>query len=227
MKVIEKERSILNEENLNLKNKINELKIDRKEKSDEIINLKKQIKKFEILLKDVENPKAKNLKMDKNKNKNELMKFNELEDKEEKIKNIEQKVMNLEKLVNSRNNYNIYNEDELQKLYWRLEEKEKEIERLKNQLIGYIEYYDLEEEQNLIAINFTSQDQKVNFQILCKANSLFSEVESKFYKKFPEYGKNDGDDYFFLGNGTKMQRFKTMSQNGFSGYAITIMNKNI
>ena len=84
------------------------------------------------------------------------------------IKNLEQKINELNRPAN------INNDDELLKLYCKLGEKEKEIENLNNQLIGSIKYDDLKKDDKLIAVNFTSADQKINFSIICKASSLFA-----------------------------------------------------
>ena len=46
---------------------------------------------------------------------------------------------------------------------------------------------------------------------------MFSDVERIIYKKYPDYGENDGDDILFLGNGLKMKRYKTMEKMVFLG----------
>ena len=113
----------------------------------------------------------------------------------------------------------------MQELYAKLQEKNK-IEQLNNQLIGIIKYDNLKYEDKLIAINFTSSDSKINFPILCKTSTKFSEIEETLYKKYPDYGENDGDDILFLGNGSKIKRYKTMAENGFPGYGITIKKRD-
>ena len=193
MEELEKDINKKNKENSDLKRKVNELE---KETNKNVIS-----------------------------NNNELIDFQvKLKEKDISIKNLEQKIIELNALIQNRNNINITNNNkELQKLYAKLDEKDKEIENLNNQLIGSIKYDDIKKGDNLIAINFTSCDQKINFPIICKANSLFAEVELSLYKKYPEYGTIDEDDKFFLGNGVKIKRLKTLSQNGFPGYAITLM----
>ena len=126
--------------------------------------------------------------------------------------------MNRNKNINVINN----NSNELRVLYAKLEEKEKKIELLNNQLIGSIKYDDIKSDDKIIAINFTSGDSKINFPIICKSSTIFAEVERTLYKKYPDFGENDGDDILFLGNGSKIKRIKTMAENGFSGYAITM-----
>ena len=150
--------------------------------------------------------------------------------KDEQIKNLEKKLNELT-LQNKRNNnndniINNNNSNDLQKLFAKLEEKEKEIDRLNDQLIGSIKYDDVKIGDKLIAVNLVSGDQKINFPIVCKPSTKFSDVEWILYKKYPEYAENDGEDNLFLANGIKMKRFKTMGENGFNGYCITLMKNN-
>ena len=131
--------------------------------------------------------------------------------------------------MNKGNNFNVINSNsnELQVLYAKLEEKDKKIELLNNQLIGSIKYDDIKFDDKLIALNFTSADSKINFPIICKSSSLFAEAERILYKKYPDFGENDGEDILFLGNGSKIKRTKTMAENGFNGYAITVMKRDL
>ena len=142
---------------------------------------------------------------------------------------LKKRIIELETLVNNRNNnnYNFINDNkELQQLYAKLVEKEKEIEQLNNKLIGSIKYDDLKNGEKLIAVNFISGDQRINFPIVCKASSLFAEVENILYLKYPEYEIDAEEDNLFLANGKKMKRIKTMADNGFPGYSITLMKSN-
>ena len=145
------------------------------------------------------------------------------------IKKLEKRIIDLEILENNRNNnnYNFINVNkELQQLYVKLDEKEKEIEHLNNQLLGSIKYDDIKNGEKLIAVNFISGDQRIEYPIICKTSSLFAEVESTLYKKYPEYGVDFGDDNLFLANGEKVRRIRTMADNGFPAYTITLMKNN-
>ena len=195
-----------NEENSSLKKKLEELEKEKNILNRENSNLKKKLEELE---------KEKNNQNIFNNNK--IMELNDkLKNKDEEIKNLKQKVIELNSSDNNRNK-------ELQKLYWELEEKGKEIENLNNQLIGSIKYDDLKKEDKLIAVNFISGDQKINFPIICKASSLFAEVELTFYKKYPEFGLNCGNDNLFISKGNTIERIRTMAQNGFPGYTINVM----
>ena len=152
----------------------------------------------------------------------------ELNKKNDIISVLMEKNSKLQKLLNDKkNNTNInLNDPEYKEIISKLLEKEKEIENLKYQLLGTIKYDAINIDEKLIAINFTSGDQIINFPIICKTNCQFIDLEKKLYQKYPEYAGNDGKDNLFLGNGTQINRFKTMAENGFPGYAITVM-KNI
>ena len=162
----------------------------------------------------------------KNKEISELK--SELKEKNSKIEILERNIAKLKSIENNNNNSTTkISNDELEMLYAQLQEKKKKIEKLNDQLIGSIKYDDLKLEDKLIAINFTSSDSKINFPIICKTNSLFSEIESILYKKYPDFAENDGEDNLFLANGVKMKRFKSLEENGFPGYAIMVMKRDL
>ena len=50
-------------------------------------------------------------------------------------------------------------------------------------------------------------------------------MENIFYEKFPDYSINDGEDNVFLRHGLKVNRFKTMAENGFPGYEVKVKKK--
>ena len=149
--------------------------------------------------------------------------------KNSKIDVLVKRIAELESIENNKNNNNNTNNynNELKELYLKLEEKEKKIEHLNNQLIGSIKYDDLKFGDKLIAINFTSSDSKINFPVICKVNTVFAEVERILYKKYPDFGKNYGEDNLFLANGNKMRGFMTMAENGFPSYSITVMKRDL
>ena len=205
------------EENENLKKKLQELEKLKEEKNKEAENLK-------INAQGLNNEKNNKIISDNN----EMQLNAKIKEKEDEIKNFGKRLTEIEALLNSKNNNNNFTNDnkELQKLFAKLDEKEKEIESLNDQLIGSIKYDDIKNDDKLIVVNFTSLDNKINFPIICKASSLFAEAEYKLYKKYPEYLINAEEDNYFLANGKKMGRIRTMIDNGFSGYTVTLMKNN-
>ena len=149
--------------------------------------------------------------------------------KNSKIEILEKRIAELESLGNKKNKINTINNNinELQDLYVKLDDQGKKIENLNSQLLGNIIFDDLKYVDNLIVVNITSSDSKINFPIVCKSSTIFSEIERIIYKKYPDYGKNYGEDNLFLANGTKMRGYMTMAENGFSGYKITVMKRDL
>ena len=75
--------------------------------------------------------------------------------------------------------------------------------------------------EKIIAINFASTDQHINHTIICKNKSVFHEIEGRLYAKYPEYLD---DNNYFMFNNIKINRQKTLEENGINGYNI-ILNK--
>ena len=75
-----------------------------------------------------------------------------------------------------------------------------------------------------IELVFNSIDQKIqNYKINCLSSNVFAEVEERLYKEFPEFREKDN---YFLINGIKVKRFKTISQNDIkSGQIILLINE--
>ena len=153
----------------------------------------------------------------------------ELNQKNYKIEILEKKITELELMNQKNNNNNIdTNSNELQKLYSEIEEKEKNIEKLINQLLGSIKHFDLKFGDEIIVINFISSDSKINFPIVFKNSLINYEDVKNVSKKNLDFGENgDGNDIIYLGNGLKIKKFKTKSENSFDGYGITIIKKNL
>ena len=61
-----------------------------------------------------------------------------------------------------------------------------------------------------IAVNFSSNDQKINFPIPCMQRDVFKNIENKLYKEYPEYRKKN---CFFLVNGRKIEEARTIESN--------------
>ena len=75
----------------------------------------------------------------------------------------------------------------------------------------------------LVEVNFISMDQSLNCSFICNTKTKFYEVEAMLYEKYPVYGNSNGENYFMF-NGTKIDRFKSLENNGITGYII-MLNK--
>lgn len=76
---------------------------------------------------------------------------------------------------------------------------------------------------NLISVIFQSLDKKVHSSIICKETDLFVNVEASLYKKFPEYLQSE---QYFIVNGKKINKFKTLNENGIKDNDIILLYVN-
>ena len=142
-----------------------------------------------------------------------------------KIKMLKNENENLKKKLDDSN---VIKDEEIKKLNEKCkilsEEKAKINENLTSKLIRIstepTNYGELLDGEKLIAINFISVDQNINYSIICKNKTNFNEIENNLYKKYPEYSENDN---FFMFNGSKINRWKTLEENGINGYTIILM----
>ena len=81
---------------------------------------------------------------------------------------------------------------------------------LKNQ-INQFKSYILSPGENLISIKFISCDQKINFSTFVKPKDNFTKIENILYNNYPNYREIEN---YFLVNGKKINKFKTIEENG-------------
>ena len=72
-----------------------------------------------------------------------------------------------------------------------------------------------------MSIIFFSVDQKITYSILCKNTDKFNKIESKLYEKFKEYSETEN---YFLHNGNRIKRFKTLDENKIKDNDIITLN---
>ena len=82
-------------------------------------------------------------------------------------------------------------------------ESDKEIELFR-------EYNKFTPEEKLISIKFVSVFQDINFTIVEKNTTLFSDIEKILYKKYQHYKPFEN---YFLANGQKINRNLTLKEN--------------
>ena len=89
-----------------------------------------------------------------------------------------------------------------------LDLKDKEIERLKK---NNDQLYNLKPGEKIYSVNFVSIDQKIgNYSITCKNTDIFVKLEEQLYEDYPEYKDKET---FFINNGNKIKRFKSLNEN--------------
>ena len=100
-------------------------------------------------------------------------------------------------------------ENKIRELNNIIDNKNNEINKLKTESSNYI-FQNILPGEEIIAVLFTSSDQKINYPIPCKNTTLFVRVEEQLYEEFPEYKETDN---YFLVDGRKVNRFKTIKEN--------------
>ena len=95
------------------------------------------------------------------------------------------------------------------------EEKDRKIEKFKIKLSRYP--FDLSTGERLISIVFTSSDRRILYSIICKNTDNFTKIENELYEKYPEYRNYEN---YFLYNGRKVNRFKTLEYNRIYNHGI-------
>ena len=98
-------------------------------------------------------------------------------------------------------NKNIINNDNNNYIN-KIKELEKEIEKYKN--------YFLQPGEKLLTIKFISIDQTINFETFAKKTDKFLKLESCLYENYPKY--KDTENYFLF-NGKKLNRNRTLEEN--------------
>jgi len=97
-------------------------------------------------------------------------------------------------------------------------EKDKETKELKTRLSKIP--FTLEEGEELMTIMFISSNQRLYYSVICKNTDEFHKIEGGLYKKYPEYAEHEN---FFLVKGNKVNKFKTLEQNGIKDNDVIIL----
>ena len=189
-----------NSTNNNSKNKLKDLE-------EEIEKLKKKNneynKEISRLKKDIEQEKSNNKELSK------------------KIKNLEKllKEKDKELEINKKNNSLDINNKKLIELLEELRFKDKEIKDLKDLKLRYP--FELLEGEKMMSIIFISTDQKIHHSIICKNTDQFTRIERLLYDEYPEY--LDSENYFIV-NGNRINRHKTLEENNIGNGNIITLN---
>ena len=78
-------------------------------------------------------------------------------------------------------------------------------------------------EEQIIAIQIISEEQKINYCIPCKKDEHFVKLEEILYKEYPKLAESD--NYFTL-NSKKINRFKSFIENGLKNGDKVILHSN-
>ena len=81
---------------------------------------------------------------------------------------------------------------------------------LENEIKLFRNYYKLSDNEKLISIKIVSIEQDIDFTVIAKNNDDFSKIEKMLYDKYPKYIEFEN---YFLVNGSKINKHKTLEQN--------------
>ena len=195
---------------------INDDKINNSNYSEIKSELAKEKEKNEILEERIKQLE-KELTEEKNKNKKaeELSNINLRKELDKEIK----KYNDLKKEIEEEKNKKInLGKETKESMIETIIEKDKEIKELKSKLSKIP--FTLEEGEELMTIMFISSNQRLYYSVICKSTDEFHKIEGGLYKKFPEFAENEN---FFLVKGKKVNKFKTLEQNGIKDNDVIIL----
>ena len=138
-------------------------------------------------------------------NLNEILKSN--------LNNEKQKNIDLQNKINKQINIIPNNDSKIIDLYARIDD-------LKEKLSRYP--FELKKDEKMISVIFTSDDQKIHFSVICKNTEKFIRLEEKLYNDYPEYSETNN---YFVVNGNRIQKFKTLEENNIRNSDIIILNQ--
>jgi len=81
--------------------------------------------------------------------------------------------------------------------------------------------FDLKKGEYLLPIIFQSDDSKIHYAIICKNTDRFNMIENILYDIYPEYIENEN---YFIVNGNKINKNKTIEQNNIKYSDIVVLN---
>ena len=140
---------------------------------------------------------------------------------EKKINVLENNIKEIEIKLNEKPN--IISEQKLNQLGNNSNNNNNEIKKileLKDQ-INQLKSYILSPGEKLISIKFVSCDQNINFSSYVKVNDNFTKIENILYNNYPNYREIEN---YFIANGKKINKYKTIEQNGIKDNDIITLN---
>ena len=202
----ENNKPISKNENIKSKNDIS--------KDNEIERLKRELKEEKEKNKNLENI----INELRTKNKNDTQKLkNEIKSYVEKIEKMKN---DIQKLSSENNNlkdkmkgqYTKNNSDEIISLYKRIDDLNAKLKRYP---------FILEEGEKIMSIIFTSVDQNLNYSMICKNTDTINNLEGRLYKEYQKLAKAN---YYFICNGTVLNKFEKLEELKIKSGDIIVLN---
>ena len=100
----------------------------------------------------------------------------------------------------------------------RIKELEEEVQKLRS--------YFISPGEELMTLQIISNDQTMRILTYCKPNDKFSKIEEIINNRYSNYSEVENDNYFLV-NGQKINRHKTLAENGIKNNdVLTCINNN-
>ena len=115
--------------------------------------------------------------------------------------------------INSQNNINSNDPNEIVRLYKKIEELTEKINRYP---------FTLEKDEEMLSVIFMSGSQKFTYSMICKNTDTINKLESELYTKFPELSETEN---YFLCKGTVANKFKKFKELNIKNGDIMIINQ--
>ena len=142
--------------------------------------------------------------------------------------NPNKEIANLKNQLNEANNKIKIQKSNIDELNKKVKDFDIEIDKYKkiiikkDEEIQKLKYPNAINPNDIVAVNFTSDDQKVHFALVCNKNDIFAVAEEKLYQQYPEYRETNNS---FIANGNQVLRFKSVADNKIdTGF---LLKKNI
>ena len=142
---------------------------------------------------------------------------NEVKLEKEKNKKLEEKINQMQILLNKKTE--IPNKGNANELLDAILKKDAIIDELKTKLNRFP--FELSQGEKLMSIIFTNINHTFYYSIICKNTDIFFNIEMKLYNAFPELSENEN---YFIVNGTKIKRNKTLDDNKIKNNNIIVIN---
>ena len=111
------------------------------------------------------------------------------------------------------------NQDEIVRLYKKIEGLTEKIDELNEKLKRYP--FSLEEGEKIMSIIFTSVNQKLNYSMICKNTDTINNLEGRLYKEYQKLAKAN---YYFICNGTVLNKFEKLEELKIKSGDIIVLN---
>ena len=158
------------------------------------------------------------LELEQEKNKN-LQLINTINHLKEELNNAKMNNNNLSNII-SQNTIKI---SELSNL---INVKDREINELKQKINNNFNMNNslrnIRPNEVIMAINFTSFDQKFHYCLPCKNSDIFVKLEEQLYREYPDY--KEYDNIYFMSNANRIKRFKSLDENKIKSGDTIILN---